>query len=52
MNRSKRKTAIFSFLSGLLLLVVFSPAAYAQHIRGALEGTVLDANGAVVEGVR
>ena len=50
MNRSKRKTAVISVLSGLLFMVVLSPAAYAQHIRGALEGTVLDANGAVVEG--
>jgi hypothetical protein len=50
MNRSKRMTSIFSGLSGLLLMVVLSPVASGQHIRGALEGTVSDPNGAVVQG--
>src|SRR5258705_10948166 len=50
MNSSRRMTTIFSGLWGVLLLVVLTPAVSAQHIRGALEGTVSDANGAVVQG--
>ena len=48
MNRSKRQ-ALFGVL-GLLLMLVFAPLVLAQHIRGALEGTVTDQNGAVVQG--
>jgi len=48
MNRSKRQ-ALFGVL-GLLLMLVFAPLATAQHIRGALEGTISDQNGAVVQG--
>ena len=48
MNRSKRQ-ALFGVL-GLLLMLVFAPLAMAQHIRGALEGTISDQNGAVVQG--
>jgi hypothetical protein len=48
MNRSKRQ-ALFGVL-GLLLMLVFAPLALAQHIRGALEGTVTDQNGALVQG--
>src|ERR1041385_6318822 len=48
MNRSKRQ-ALFGVL-GLLLMRLFAPRALAQHIRGALEGTVTDQNGAVVQG--
>jgi hypothetical protein len=48
MNRSKRQ-ALFGVL-GLLLMLVFAPLTLAQHIRGALEGTVNDQNGALVQG--
>ena len=50
MNRSKRQSSILSGILGVLLMVVLSPAAIAQHIRGALEGTVNDPHGAVVQG--
>ena len=48
MIRSKRSALIFFGMLGLLL--VLRPVASGQHIRGALEGAVSDANGAVVEG--
>src|SRR5262249_2892039 len=48
MNRSKRQ-ALFGAL-GLLLMLVLTPLALAQHIRGALEGTVTDQNQALVQG--
>jgi len=32
----------------LLVLSLVGPAVFAQHIRGALEGTVTDPNGALV----
>jgi hypothetical protein len=50
MNTSKSKISIFCGVLGLLLMFAPSPSALAQHIRGALEGTVSDANGAVVQG--
>jgi hypothetical protein len=36
----------------LVFLFVLSPAAFSQHFRGALEGTVKDPNGAVVPGAQ
>ena len=50
MNKSKGKISIFYGVLGLLLLFALSPSASGQHIRGALEGTVSDAAGAVVQG--
>src|SRR5258705_1233191 len=50
MNQSKRQSSILSGILGVLLMLMLSPAAIAQHIRGALEGTVNDPNGAVVQG--
>lgn len=50
MNRSKRQSSILFGILGLLLMLALSPAALGQHIRGALEGTVNDPNGAVVQG--
>ena len=49
----KRSKSLPSFLFGpgvLLLLVTLSSIAVGQHIRGALEGTVNDPNGALVQG--
>jgi hypothetical protein len=48
MNRSKQQ-ALFGLL-GLVLILVLVPVTTAQHIRGALEGTVSDQNGALVQG--
>jgi hypothetical protein len=48
MNRSKIQ-ALFRLL-GLVLMLVLAPLALAQHIRGALEGTVTDQNQALVQG--
>ena len=48
MNRSKIQ-ALFRLL-GLSLMLVLAPLALAQHIRGALEGTVTDQNQALVQG--
>jgi hypothetical protein len=50
MNRSKRQPSILLGVLGLLLMVTLSPIAVAQHIRGALEGSVNDQNEAVVQG--
>jgi hypothetical protein len=51
MNQPKAKSSNFLTILGfLLLLVAFSSTAVAQHIRGALEGTVKDPNGATVQG--
>ena len=36
----------------LLLLLALSPTVLAQHIRGAVEGTVTDPNGAVISGAK
>src|SRR3989442_13514872 len=43
---------LFGMLGFLLMVVMLSPVAVAQHIRGALEGTVNDPNGAVVPGAK
>src|ERR1044071_7483196 len=48
MKRSKRP-ALFGLL-GFVLMLVLAPLAIAQHIRGALEGTVTDQNQALVQG--
>jgi len=48
MSKSKIKSFIYS--TTLALLLGLSPAALAQHIRGAIEGTVTDPSGAVVTG--
>jgi len=48
MNRSKIQ-ALFGLL-GFGLMLVLAPLAPAQHIRGALEGTVTDQNQALVQG--
>src|SRR5689334_8645839 len=51
MKRSKRLPSSLFCLPGiLLLLVTLSSIAVGQHIRGALQGTVDDPNGAVVQG--
>jgi hypothetical protein len=47
MNRLK---ATFLAMSGFLLLFAMSSPVVAQHIRGALEGTIKDPNGAFVQG--
>ncbi len=50
MNRSKRQLSILFGVLGLVLIVTLGSTALGQHIRGALEGTVNDQNGAVVQG--
>src|ERR1043165_1138988 len=51
MNRSKSLPSFLFGVSGIvLLLVMLSSVAVGQHIRGALEGTVNDPNGALVQG--
>jgi hypothetical protein len=51
MNLSKPLPShLFGIPGLLLLLVTLSSVALGQHIRGALEGTVNDPNGAVVQG--
>ncbi|MCM3904444.1 MAG: TonB-dependent receptor [Pyrinomonadaceae bacterium] len=50
MNRSKTQSSIFGFFGFVLMLLIISPSVMAQHIRGALEGTVIDPKGAVVQG--
>src|SRR6185295_10840823 len=51
MNQPKAKSSIFMGVLGfLLMLVAVGPALKAQHIRGALEGSVKDPNGAIVQG--
>jgi hypothetical protein len=40
---------VTTFLA-LALLLISAPAIFGQHIRGALQGTVRDPNGAVVQG--
>jgi hypothetical protein len=51
MKQSKTESSmLFGVLGFVLMLVMLSPAAFGQHIRGALEGTVNDPNGAVVQG--
>ncbi|HKE59509.1 MAG TPA: TonB-dependent receptor, partial [Pyrinomonadaceae bacterium] len=50
MNRPKRQSSILFGVLGLLLIVTLGSTALGQHIRGALEGTINDPNGAVVEG--
>jgi Carboxypeptidase regulatory-like domain/TonB dependent receptor len=51
MNRSKSLPSfLFGVLGVVLLLVTVSSIAVGQHIRGALEGSVNDANGALVQG--
>src|ERR1043166_832037 len=51
MKRSKQLPSCLFRLPGiLLLLVTLSSIAVGQHIRGALQGTVDDPNGAVVQG--
>jgi hypothetical protein len=51
MKRSKSLPSFSFGLTGvLLLLVTLSSIAAGQHIRGALQGTVNDPNGALVQG--
>ena len=51
MNRSKPLPSfLFGVFGVVLLLVTLSSVAIGQHIRGALEGTVNDPNGALVQG--
>src|ERR1051325_97560 len=51
MNRSKSLPSVLFSVSGVvLLLLALTSIAVGQHIRGALEGTVNDPNGAVVQG--
>src|SRR6185437_2132611 len=51
MNRSKSLRSFLFGVSGVvLLLVTLSSIASGQHIRGALEGSVNDPNGALVQG--
>jgi hypothetical protein len=51
MNQSKAQSSLlFAILGVFLMLVAIDPSAKAQHIRGALEGTVKDPNGAIVQG--
>ena len=53
MNCSKTwSSLLFGVFGFLLMVVMLSPVAVAQHIRGALEGTVNDPNGAVVPGAK
>src|SRR3712207_6012254 len=48
MNAQRKGFSIF--LSALAYLLVLSHAAFGQHIRGSIEGTVKDPNGAAVHG--
>lgn len=48
MNCLRLRSAINLFLTGLFLLLLVTAPVLAQHIRGAIEGTVADPNGAVV----
>src|SRR5713226_2403931 len=51
MNCSKKwSSLLFGVFGFLLMVVMLSPVAVAQHIRGALEGSVYDPNGALVPG--
>ena len=45
-----RRKGFSIFLSALAFLLVLSHAALGQHIRGSIEGTVKDPNGAAVQG--
>jgi hypothetical protein len=49
-QENAQATNFMAILGFLLILVAVCPAGMAQHIRGALEGTVKDQNGAVVQG--
>ena len=44
------KTRFMTFFAVLTFLLISVPATFGQHFRGAVEGTVKDANGAVVQG--
>ena len=51
MNPSKPLPSFLSGVSGVvLLLLTLSSVALGQHIRGALQGSVTDQNGALVQG--
>ena len=45
-----RRKGFSIFLSALAFLLVLNHAAFGQHIRGSIEGTVKDPNGAAVQG--
>ncbi|HKY28909.1 MAG TPA: TonB-dependent receptor, partial [Pyrinomonadaceae bacterium] len=50
MKPSKQQRSLLFLVLGLLFLFSFAPTVLAQHIRGALEGTVVDQNEAIVQG--
>ncbi len=50
MNPSKQQHRSLFLVLGLLFLFSFSTTVLAQHIRGSLEGSVVDQNDAVVQG--
>ena len=50
MNRSKSLQSFLFGVAGVVLLLALTSVVVGQHIRGALEGTINDANGALVQG--